>query len=116
MVILQWYGRSLGGSPQEAQRWVAILQALLAGWVTYVAATGMLVEGIVLLVAVRKYSADLLVAMPAAFFYLYSLISVAGVFIRGHLLYAPTLFHITVLVLAGWCGCRWWWLARSVKA
>src|SRR5687768_11480461 len=53
---LQLYGRSLGGP--EADRWVAVLQALLAGWVVYVAAAGMMFEGIVQ-VGRRKLDTDL---------------------------------------------------------
>src|SRR4051812_19198715 len=41
VLALQWFGRSLGGA--ESDRWVALLQGLLAGWVVYVAATGVLV-------------------------------------------------------------------------
>src|SRR5450432_15180 len=68
VVALQYFGKSLGVTPQESSRWIAILQALLAGWVTYVAAAGMLFEGIILLP--QKFRADLLVAAIAIAFYL----------------------------------------------
>src|SRR5688572_5630049 len=44
---LQYFGHKLGGP--EAGKWVGLLQALLAGWVMYVGAAGMLFEGILLL-------------------------------------------------------------------
>src|SRR5687768_5282994 len=46
VVALELWGRGLGG--REAGRWVGVLQALLSGWVVYVAATGMLFEGLLL--------------------------------------------------------------------
>ena len=36
VLALQGWGRSLGGP--ESERWVGVLQALLAGWVVYVGA------------------------------------------------------------------------------
>src|SRR5439155_14755490 len=47
VIALQLFGRSLGGP--EAPRWIAILQALLSGWVVYVAAAGMIFEGLILI-------------------------------------------------------------------
>src|SRR4051812_47121983 len=43
VVILQLWGLGLGGP--EAAKWVGVFQALLAGWVIYVAAAGMFFEG-----------------------------------------------------------------------
>jgi hypothetical protein len=108
---LQWFGRGLGGSPQESQRWVSLLQALLAGWATYVGAAGMLAEGVIL----RRVTADLWVAVIATFCYVFSLISVLGIFMKGQPLYGPLLFHVAVLVLAGWTGFRWWQLSRRAN-
>jgi hypothetical protein len=105
VLALQWLVGSLGGSPQEARRWVAILQMLLAGWVVYVAGAGLLAEGILLLP--RRVLADLPVAALAVTLYVYSIISVAGVFVRGTPFYEPLFFHWVVLILAGWCGWRW---------
>jgi len=102
---------SFGGTAQEADRWIAILQALLCGWVVYVAATGMLVEGILL--PRQIFLADFLIALLAAIFYLFSLISTAAVLFRGHPLSWPRLFHWVVMLLAVWCGLRWWQMARS---
>jgi cation transport ATPase len=106
---LQWFGKSLGGAPGESMRWIAVLQALLAGWVTYVSAAGMLAEGVMLLVGSgKRVIADLPVALAAIALYLYSAISVLGVFMRGAPFYRPLLFHVVVLLLAIWCGWRWW--------
>lgn len=103
---LQVFGRSLGGS--EADRWVSILQALLTGWVVYVAAAGMLFEGIVRL-GRGRLTVDLLPAVAAVLLYLFSLIhALMGIFIVGR---APwLLFHGVVFVLVIWTGLRWWWL------
>ncbi|HMB94411.1 MAG TPA: hypothetical protein VKK61_00060, partial [Tepidisphaeraceae bacterium] len=111
VLALQYFGHYLGGTAQEADRWIAILQALLCGWVVYVAATGMLVEGILL--PRQIFLADFLIALLAAIFYLFSLISTAAVLFRGHPLSWPRLFHWVVMLLAVWCGLRWWQMARS---
>jgi len=111
---LQWFGGSLGGAPGESLRWIAILQALLAGWVTYVGAAGMLAEGAMLLLGPgRRFTVDLLVAAIAISLYLYSVISVLGVFMRGAPFYGPLMFHWSVLILAIWCGWRWWRLRSA---
>jgi hypothetical protein len=105
VIVLQYFGHSLGGTPREASRWIAILQALLAGWVTYIAAAGMLFEGLVLLS--QGIRADLIVAAIAIAFYLFSAISTLGVFIKGQPFFSPLLFHWTVIILAAWCAIRW---------
>src|SRR5438874_11380501 len=43
VIALQYWGRALG--PADAERWVSLLQALLAAWVVYVN-LGMLAEGL----------------------------------------------------------------------
>jgi cation transport ATPase len=108
VLALHWFGHMLGGPADEAQRWTAVLQALLAGWVTYVAAAGMLAEGVLSLSC--KIGADLLVAVISVLLYIYSAVSVTGVFVGGRPLYGPLLFHVVVIVLALWCGARWWLL------
>src|SRR5688572_19887716 len=62
VVALQYIGTSLGGP--EAPRFVAIIQMLLAGWVMYVGAAGMLVEGAILFEK-GKFLWDLAVATCA---------------------------------------------------
>ena len=71
VLALQWKGTALGGA--EADRWVGILQALLAGWVVYVGAAGMLFEGLILLP--RRVMAELIPALLAVAAYLFSLVS-----------------------------------------
>ena len=66
VIALHFFGPSLGGP--EAGRWVGLLQLLLAGWVMYVGAMGMLVEAILR----RKITADGVVAMLAIGLYLVS--------------------------------------------
>jgi cation transport ATPase len=107
---LQWFGRELGGA--EAQRWVQILQALLTGWVVYVAAAGMLFEGLVRLRRGRV-SGDVLVAMTAVGMYVVSLLGTIALLFRGDAASGdvsriPPLFHWVVLVLACWSAVQWW--------
>ena len=101
VLALQRYGPSLGGP--ESGRWVAVLQALLAGWVIYVGAAGMLFEGLVWLVR-RRFSADLAPAATAVGLYLLTLVRLA----TGR---SPW-FHWVVLIVAVWTGLCWWRLAR----
>ena len=104
VVALQLYGRALG--PTDSERWVSLLQALLAGWVLYVN-LGMLFEGILLLPS-RRITGDLLISLAAVALYGYSLISAAHGIITTRLLFRPLLFHIVVIFLAAWTGWRWW--------
>jgi cation transport ATPase len=107
---LELFGRELGGA--ESARWVGLFQALLSGWVVYVAAAGMLFEGALLLWTRRRMSGDMLVAVVAAALYLHGLISVGHVLVTGTLWYQPLLFHVAVGLLAVWSGLQWWRLAR----
>ena len=110
VLALQAWGRALGGP--EADRWVGILQALLAGWVVYVGAAGMLFEGLILLP--RRVMADLVPALVAVLAYGFSVVSVLHVLVTGHLWYRPLLFHVSVLVVAAWTGLQWHrWSRRS---
>ena len=110
---LQYFGHSLGGP--ESDRWVAALQALLAGWVVYVGAAGMAFEGIVLLIR-RRLTADLAPAIAAILLYLATLMRLAayavsfkpGAFPRGW-------FHWAAVLLILWTGLRWWHLARRTE-
>jgi hypothetical protein len=107
---LQWFGRSLGGP--ESDRWVAILQALLAGWVAYVAAAGMLFEGLVWLRR-RRVTADLFPSAVAAGFYLASLIRLIAYALRGAAGDFPRpWFHWVVGLLIAWTAVRWGQFAR----
>src|SRR5687768_3571371 len=45
VLALQLWGPTLGAN--EGERWVGLFQAILAGWVMCVGATGMIVEGII---------------------------------------------------------------------
>jgi cation transport ATPase len=110
VLALQIWGRALGGP--EADRWAGILQALLAGWVVYVGAAGMLFEGLILLS--RRAMPDLIVAAVAVVAYLFSFVSVLHVLFTGHLWYRPLLFHVSVIVIAGWTGLQWYrWSRRA---
>ena len=104
VVALQWFGRSLGGP--ESDRWVTLFQALLAGWVVYVAAAGMLSEAVLLILSRRRMPpaplADATIALIAVLLYISGL---------PRLLLPnrwPAPFHWTVVLLAVWTGTRWW--------
>ena len=99
VLALQWLGPRLGGP--EAPRWTAILQALLAGWILYVAAAGMLVEGF--LACSWKQIPDTLVAILSISLYLISLFGGVRV------------FHWVVLLLIAWTALRWGWLIRHPR-
>jgi cation transport ATPase len=103
VMALQWFGGRLGGSAEESRRWVGLLQALLGGWVTYVAAAGMLVEALIL----RRLTLDAAIASAAIAMTLYSIISVLGIFFTGQPFYGPLLFHLSVVLLIVYCGVRY---------
>lgn len=96
VIALHLWGRQLGGD--DAPRWVWLLQALLSGWVVYVGATGLLVEGVFELP--RRVTADLLVATAAVGLW------VASVTV-GWMGRRPVWFFVVVLVVAGWTGFCW---------
>ena len=110
VIALQLYGRALG--PADSERWVSLLQAMLAGWVVYVN-LGMLFEGILLLPTTRRVSGELLVSSVAAALYACSLISAAHGVVTSRLLFRPLLFHACVIVLAAWTGWRCWRARKS---
>jgi hypothetical protein len=110
VLALQRYGPALGWV--EADRWVGVLQLLLTGWVVYVAAAGLLFEGILLLPA--RISADLWVAVLAVAAYLFSVVCVIQVLLLRKPWHEP-LFHLSILLLIPWCGLRWWQLNRRTK-
>src|SRR5215212_4637806 len=63
VIGLECFGYALGG--RDAERWVGFLEALLASWVVYVGAAGMLFEGLV----GRRITADLAVSVSAVGLY-----------------------------------------------
>jgi hypothetical protein len=105
-VALQIWGSGLGG--REAGKWVGVFQALLAGWVIYVAAAGMLFEGVFLLP--RRLSADLVCAIVAIVIYLLS--SYRLVHVLSGTGSARPVFHPVVLIMGAWSAVRWWQYAR----
>ena len=111
VLALQWFGRSLGGA--EAARWVAVLQAALAGWVVYVGAAGMLFESLLRL-GRRQVAADLVPSAAAV-----ALFAVgawhAALLVADAAAHPAQTFHWSVLLLIGWTGMRWRLSARSVQ-
>lgn len=113
VLALQWFGPSLGGP--EADRWVALLQALLAGWVLYVGVAGMLFES-VLRLGRRQFSADLLPSVAAVALFAIGLWRAVPL-LAGET--RPTLgstFHWSVLIPMIWTGLRCFLAAREPEA
>ena len=104
VVALQIWGPKLGGS--ESARWVAVMQALLSGWILNVAAVGMLVEGILQLVR-RRLTGGLAASLAAIGMYIYSCVSMIYVPFTGRPGFEPLLFHWSVVVMIAWSGCGW---------
>jgi preprotein translocase subunit Sec61beta len=103
VIALEVWGRALGG--READRWVLFLQALLAGWIMYVGAAGMLVGGLLML---PKLTPDLVVAATAIASYLIALASFLIPSLRP-----LSLFTCAVLLVTAWSGLQWWRLHSS---
>ena len=110
VVALQYFGTSLGGP--EAPRFIAILQMLLAGWVMYVGAAGMLVEGAILLEQ-RRFTWDLIIAVSAIGLYVGSLVATGCIVFTGR---GPfPIFHVPVMLVGIWTGIRWAACLYSVR-
>jgi cation transport ATPase len=111
---LQYLGPQLSPRPDEAARWVPLLQAILTCWICYIGALPMLVEG--LLLVREKLRVDLIVAALAIGACLYSLFLLLGVLIDRQTVYRSFFFHDVVIVLVAWNGVRWWWIRRTLAA
>ena len=109
VLALHWLGPALGGA--EAPRWTGLFQTLLAGWVIYVAATGMIFEGAILLARRLRITLDFIVATVATTLYVVTVVAWAMLLVRRDASRVPTLFHHAVILLAAWCGARWAWLS-----
>jgi len=103
VVGLQYFGLGLGGA--EAAVWVGLLQAALAGWVLYVGAAGMILEGFL---RIRSgVSAYLVAAMAYTGFYLASFLGLVVLIVRRLPERQTFWFHWAVLILIIWCGIQW---------
>jgi cation transport ATPase len=111
VLALERFGPALGWV--EANRWVGVLQMLLAGWVVYVAAAGLMFEGILMLP--RQISVDLLIATAAVVFYVISVVCVLYVLLLAKVWHQP-MFHLSILLLIPWTGFRWWQLNRRDRS
>jgi cation transport ATPase len=108
VIALHLFGAKLGGP--ESARWVGLMQALLAGWCLYLAALPILSESLMLL-AMGKKKAELLVAVAAMVLFLIGLIGwVFTLLGRGTLLSGG--FTIEVVILIAWSGAQWLRLSR----
>lgn len=107
VIALQHFGLRLGG--EEAALWVGLMQMILAGWIMYVSAAGMLVEGFLL----RKPTADSIVALSTMLLYLASAAGWARLLLQHSQNSRTFWFDIAVIVLIIWCGARFWWLGSS---
>jgi cation transport ATPase len=109
---LQWFGPLLSARADEAARWVPLLQAILSGWICYIAALPMLVEGIV--VIRESLRADLVVGTLAVGTFIYSVVLLGAIFVHQSFSYRPPLFDWVVMLLIAWNGVRWAWLRRRL--
>ena len=103
VLALQWFGPRLGGP--EAPRFIAVFQAILSGWILYVAGAGMLFGAWL----------DAIVALLAVCMYLFGLVCIAPLVLTGHMLNRSPAFHWPVILLLIWTGLRWWQLSRRLK-
>jgi cation transport ATPase len=113
VIALQYLGPRLGGV--ESQRWIALFQAALSGWVTYIAATGMISEGIVVLLGKHRVTKDLAVGLFALALEAFSFISASHILVDGQVWYRPLLFHVAVMVLIAWSAIQWATSALSLR-
>lgn len=105
VLALQWVGPRLSSGPEEAARWVPMLQAVLAGWICYVGALPMVVEGIIGSGWIVR--SNLVVCAATMVAYLYSVGSLVIGLVHGHASYR-TLFHVIVIALVVWNALGWW--------
>ena len=110
VLALHWLGPALGGT--EAPRWTGLFQTLLAGWVIYVAAAGMIFEGALLLVRRKVLTPDAVVASIAVALYGLGVVAWAMLLIPGVTSRWPMPFHYSIMLLIAWCGLRWASLSR----
>jgi hypothetical protein len=111
VLALQWIGPKLGGA--ESPRWIALLQALLSGWIIYIAAAGMLFEGIVAFAA-RTFP-DLLVSALSIIIYIYSVACAIAILLPHRTILGIPRFHWCVLLLMAWTSLRWCQLSRRSR-
>lgn len=116
VLALELAGRSLGGP--EADRWVSLFQALLSGWVVYVAATGMAIEGAFAVLARRRPSpwllSDLVVSCASVLLYLVSALRLVPLLAGRRIAQGwPSLFAAVVVLLSTWSCLRWWVIKNS---
>lgn len=108
VIALEVFGHALGG--RDAQRWVGLLQTLLTGWVVYVGAIGMAVEGLLFCMR-RRITLDFFVAFTAIVGYLLSLVFYLMTLLGRtgfHPLFAGV---VTVLIVGNAIG--WWRCGRQ---
>jgi cation transport ATPase len=103
VIGLQYFGNRLGGP--ESSRAVAVIEFVLTGWILAIGATGMLSEGVMLLIARRKISGDFLVGAGTVILFAFSCISAVALFFKSDA--GPGLFHVVVIVLAVWSAIQW---------
>ena len=112
VLFLHLYGHALGGA--TAGIWSGLLQALLAGWVLYICAAGMLFEGLLLL-GRRQFLADLPVAILTLALYLIGLIAWTHLLIGGPGASVGGWFAAAVLLPMAWAAFQWARLARRMR-
>ena len=111
VLALAVWGRGLGGG--EAARWVGVFQALLAGWVVYVGAAGMIAEGILLLAHRRRLTADFCVGAAAATLYALGIVQLGRNLLDDRPHRMP--FALPVVMIGAWAAWQWWRISRAMR-
>jgi len=93
---------------------VGMLQALLAGWVMYVAVAGLAFEGFLLL-ARGRITAGFVISLTTLGLYLWSIISVLHILWTGALWWKPLLFHVCIFIVIGWSAIGWRRLSHQLN-
>ena len=109
VIALQFLGPALGGA--SAFLWIGLLQAILAGWILYIAATGLLIEGAAVLLMRRRFTADLVVAGFSTLLYLAGLFAYIRTLLNLHHRLDFYFFLSTGLLIV-WSLLRWSMLSR----
>jgi hypothetical protein len=110
ILALQCFGYQLGGP--EAGRWIGLLQTLLGGWVVYIGAVAVFVEGLLLL-SQSKITLSLILSALAIALYLLSVIAWAAILLQGRPWPAAPRFDLSVTIILFWSALQWARLSRT---
>lgn len=111
VLALQFFGYKLGGP--ESARWVGLLQTLLAGWIIYIGAIAVFVEGLLFL-SQSKLTLNLILSAVAIALYIFSVIAWATILFQSRPWPAAPRFDLSVALILFWSALQWARLRRSI--